>query len=155
LAIETISILDALGAQKAVLADLIGTSYGQVLKVAFGTDGTLTLAEPGIGLPVQIAGSDITVSVAQTRPSASAVTSVSASAASVQLLAINTNRKDCALYNDSTSAVRVKLGTTASATSFTAKLDAGGYYEIPYGYTGRIDAIWDSATGSMRITELT
>src|SRR5437763_752256 len=62
MAIETISVLDAVGATKNVLADLIGTDYGQVIKVAFGSDGALTLVDATNGLPVTIVGTP-TVSV--------------------------------------------------------------------------------------------
>jgi hypothetical protein len=48
----------------------------------------------------------------------------------------------------------LKLGATASATSFTTKMNPGAYYEVPFGYTGAIDGIWDTATGNARITEL-
>ena len=59
MAIETISIKDAADVTKNVLADLIGSDYGQVIKLAFGTDGTLTLVEPTVGLPVALlAGSN-------------------------------------------------------------------------------------------------
>jgi hypothetical protein len=50
----------------------------------------------------------------------------------------------------------VKLGTTASATSFTKKMAVGEYWEVPFGYTGRIDGIWaNDASGAARITEIT
>ena len=45
MAIETISIKDAADVTRTVLADLIGSDYGQVIKLAFGADGTLTLVE--------------------------------------------------------------------------------------------------------------
>jgi len=95
-----------------------------------------------------------TISVSQTA-STSSVTSVSGSASSVQLLAANTTRKGGTLYNDSTAILYLKLGTTASTTSFTVRILSNGYYELPISYTGRIDGIWASATGAARITELT
>ena len=49
----------------------------------------------------------------------------------------------------------VKFGTTASATSYTVKMVADAYYEVPFGYTGRIDGIWASANGNARVTEMT
>jgi hypothetical protein len=60
-----------------------------------------------------------------------------------------------AVFNDSTALLFVKLGATASATSFTVKLYQDGYFEVPFGYTGIIDGIWASATGSARVTEVT
>ena len=54
MAIETISIKDAADVTRTVLADLIGSDYGQVIKLAFGADGTLTLVESSVGLPVAL-----------------------------------------------------------------------------------------------------
>lgn len=90
------------------------------------------------------------------RVSTSTLSNVSASASSVSLLASTSGRKGAMFFNDSTSPAYLKLGATASTTSFTVKMFAYSYYELPMPvYTGAIDAIWDSATGSMRITELT
>lgn len=87
----------------------------------------------------------------------SSITSVSGSASSVSLLASNANRKGAAFYNDSSAILYLKLGATASTTSYTVQLVAGAYYEIPFitPYTGAIDGIWASAAGAVRITELT
>jgi hypothetical protein len=153
MAIETISILDAAGATKLVKADVIGTDYAQVLKVAFGTDGTLTLAETGIGLPVNIENAP---TVNQARSSVCTRTSVSASASSVQLLALNTSRKSSTVHNDSSATLYIGCGTAAvSLTDFTYKIAPDGFVEIEYGFTGKLNGIWSSATGSARISEFT
>ena len=91
------------------------------------------------------------------KPDTSAVTSVAAAAASVSLLAANPSRRGATFFNDSASAnLFVKLGTTASATSFTVMVPPSGYYEVPSpAYTGAIDGIWSAAVGAARITELT
>ena len=81
------------------------------------------------------------------------VTSVNSSASSVMLLSANVGRQGAGIFNDSTAALYVKLGATASTTSFTAKIAAGAYFEVPYGYVGRIDGIWESANGAARVTE--
>lgn len=82
-------------------------------------------------------------------------TSVNDTAVSTTLIASNANRLGATIFNDSTVALYVKLGGTASTTSFTIKLDAQDYYEIPFGYTGVVDGIWASdASGAARITEL-
>lgn len=78
---------------------------------------------------------------------------VVSSATSVTLLAANTARIGATIFNDSTAILYVKLGTTASATSHTIQMAAGTYYEVPFGYNGRIDGIWASANGNARITE--
>lgn len=80
---------------------------------------------------------------------------VAGSASSVTLLAANPSRLGAAIFNDSTADLYVKLGATASATSFTIKLDQDGYYEVPFQYTGVIDGIWGSATGAARVVEFT
>jgi hypothetical protein len=62
------------------------------------------------------------------------------------------------IYNDSLVVMYVKFGTTASATSFTYYLAAGATLELPSSpglYTGRIDGILASSTGTARVTELT
>lgn len=84
------------------------------------------------------------------------LTNVSASASSVQLLAANANRVGLIIFNDSTSSLYMKFGTTASTTNFTLKVFQGSSYEMTLPiFTGRIDGVWDVAVGSARITELT
>jgi len=80
---------------------------------------------------------------------------VSASATNVTVLAANTARLGATIYNDSNSPVNIKLAATASATSFAVRMSPGGYYEIPFGYNGIIDGIWDVANGSARVVEFT
>jgi hypothetical protein len=103
--------------------------------------------------PVSIAA---IVTTKETRAATTAVTSVNDSAANQTLLASNANRLGATIHNDSTVALYLKLGATASLTSFTVKMAADSYFEVPYGYTGIIDGIWASdASGAARITELT
>ena len=87
----------------------------------------------------------------------SSVTSVADSATNVTLLAANTARLGATIWNSSTAVLFVKLGATASASSFTVQLIPGAYYEVPFGYRGIIDGIWasDPGTGAAVITELT
>lgn len=95
--------------------------------------------------------------VNQSRSSSSAITSVASSASSVSLLASNSSRKGATFFNESTTILYLKLGATASTTSYTVQMPAGSYYELPFiqTYTGAIDGIWSSANGNVRITELT
>jgi len=95
----------------------------------------------------------ITTSAA--RPSTSVTSSVAGSMSSVVLLASNSIRLGATIYNDSSALLYVKLGTTASTTDYTIKLFPLSYYEVPYGYTGAIGAVWSAATGFARIDELT
>lgn len=81
---------------------------------------------------------------------------VSQSDTSVTLLVANSSRVGAIIVNDSNADLYIKFGTTASLNSFTVKLEKNDYYELPFKYTGRIDAIWDSSgSGVARITELT
>jgi hypothetical protein len=98
-----------------------------------------------------------TVPTAEIASTTSTVTSVASSATNVTLLSSNSSRKNAMFYNDSTQILYLKLGTTASSTSYTVQLVAGAYFELPIGkiYTGEIDGIWASANGNCRITELT
>lgn len=87
----------------------------------------------------------------------SVLSNVPGSGSSVTVLAANAARLGFTLYNDSDSPVNVKLGATASSTSFTRRLlpqDVVSTQDLGINYTGKIDAIWDSATGAMRVTEL-
>jgi hypothetical protein len=86
------------------------------------------------------------------------LSNVATSTASATLLASNAARKGAVIYNDSLVVMYVKFGTTASATSFTYYLAAGATLELPSSpglYTGRIDGILASSTGTARVTELT
>lgn len=82
---------------------------------------------------------------------------VAGSASSVTLIALNTGRRGFTIWNDSSAILYVKFGATASTTSCHVKMVADAYYESPAGflYTGVIDGIWASATGSARIGEFT
>lgn len=99
------------------------------------------------------------VYVVQKGPTAT-LANVAGSATSVTLLAANDARIGAQITNDSSALLYIKFGTTASTTSYTVVLAGAAsapfsYYEIPAGYTGRIDGIWASATGNARVTEIT
>lgn len=106
--------------------------------------------------PLMGAGPTGTGSMRQTIANAATPTSanVAASITNVTLLASSATRLGAAFYNDSSSAMYLKLGATSSTTSFTVKLVAGAYYEIPgpHIYSGIVDGIWDTATGTCRVT---
>lgn len=98
---------------------------------------------------------DSTGQVRITPSTTPAQSSVAGSASNVTLLAANSSRRGATIFNDSTATLYLKLGATASTTSYTVQLTQNDYYEVPFGYTGIIDGIWGSATGNARITELT
>lgn len=104
--------------------------------------------------PVSVAA---TLATQRVRAATSNVTSVADTASSTTLLASNANRLGASIHNTSSAVLYVKFGTTASATDFTVRMAQYDYYEVPDGYTGRIDGIWatDPGDGAAKITELT
>lgn len=126
----------------------------RVLPVGLMADETSTdsVDEGDVGVPRMTLNRKQIVAVRSTTPTLS---NVSASATSVTVLAANSARDGATIWNDSSAILYLKLGATASATSCTVKMVADAYYEVPYGYTGIIDGIWASATGSARVTEIT
>lgn len=86
----------------------------------------------------------------------SATTNVTSSTSNVTVLAANSSRLGASIVNDGNSRLFLKLGATATTTSFTVKLSSQDSYEVPFGYTGIIDGIWSpNVSGSARVTEFT
>lgn len=115
-----------------------------------GQRGPLVVTGPNGALPVTTSNANSTATLSN----------VGDSATSVTVLASNANRRGAIIANDSTAVLMVKMGATASATSFTQAIpgNANGVYsyEVPFGYTGIIDGIWASdAGGNARVTEIT
>ena len=138
-----------------------------LLQAGIDLTGTARSFRPNGETPAHVASTDNTQNNSQyllvdaneyliirNKATTSSLSNVASSATSVTLLSSNILRLGATIYNDSTAILYVKFGTTASTTSFTIKMQPDGYYEIPFGYTGRIDGIWASATGSARVMEL-
>ena len=106
---------------------------------------------PGVG--------GIPVTFVSNAPATAALTSVASSVVSVVALAANANRKQYFMYNATNKPVNLAYAATASATSFTIIIPAGGNYQSDLdGYTGEISAIWPSAPSagpSLHVTEVT
>jgi hypothetical protein len=95
--------------------------------------------------------------VTEQKSATATLANVASSASSVTLQASNSSRKGLNIFNDSTAILYVKFGATASTSSYTVQIAAGGYYELPASpalYTGIVDGIWASANGNARVTEL-
>lgn len=96
-------------------------------------------------------------------PATATSTQIASAAADTLLLAANTARKGATIYNNADKVLHLKLGsgaaTTANSTIDLAAETAGlsgGYYEVPYGFTGQIRGIWEAApTGTANVVELT
>jgi hypothetical protein len=81
-------------------------------------------------------------------PATATHTSVGDSASSVALTAANAARLWVHITNDSTAVLYVKLGATASATDYAARLEQYDTVKVyGYEYTGVIHGIWSSDAG--------
>ena len=159
---QAVVLADSSGAEKTTLATTVvdggNVTLGAQADAAASTDtGTFSLVAF-----IKRSLQNWTTLLAKTwptkesQPSSSAVTSVANSTSNVTLLSSNASRRSATVFNDDTAAnLYVKLGATASTSSFTIKMAPGGYYEFPYPcFTGQVDAIASAATGSARITEM-
>lgn len=147
---------DAVAVKSAIFGHTTGGGGGW-FPVKVTPSGALTVETDlggvvsGSNLLVQDSGLSLPIS-----SSAAEVYSISDQATSATLLNANALRKGWAIFNDSTAALYLKFGATASATDFSVKLVAGAHYEqMGHGvYTGRVDGIWASdASGAARCTE--
>lgn len=150
-AVMTVDILPANGTV-AYLADLPGGVTDIRVRATAWTSGTATVylapsgqvAMPVVSIGNQNAGTGTTTSVTGT------------TTANTTLSAVNAGRRGVSVYNDSSSSLFILAGTgTESATVFTYKAPAGGYWETPFGFTGRIAGHWVTANGAARVTEFT
>lgn len=118
--------------------------------ILVGTDGEPYTAGSGGG-----GGTSGSVDVDNLRGPSSTVSVVASSVPSVQLLAANTSRIEAIIYNDSpTDTLYVKYGTSASASSFTMKLEPDDAVSVDT-YTGIIHGAWSAANGDAKVTEVT
>jgi hypothetical protein len=144
------------------VADITGTislPTGAATESTLSTlDGKVTACNTGsVTLASQANPFTSAIPVEPETVSTSSVTSTSASASSVTVLASNASRKLAIFVNDADKIAYVKLGGTASTTSYSYKLQPNSTLELAQPvYTGVVDAIWEtSPTGAMRVTELT
>ena len=127
-----------------IATDDVGGAHYQRVKLNWGVDGARVDTSDTDPLPV-----------VSERGATATLANVAASATSVTLQASNTGRRGWMIHNDSSVECYVKLGSTASSTSYTKKLEAFEHWVLPFLYTGIITGIWASATGNARVTELT
>lgn len=110
-----------------------------------------------LALLVVLTGADTSVPIsARPLSTTSTVTQVAPLTVTQTLLAANTLRMGAIVFNDSASLLYLKLGASASSSSFTVKVQSRGYYELPSGYAGIVDAVSSSVSGTDQIlvTEL-
>ena len=113
-------------------------------------DSSDTLRAVSSAKPLPVSGS-----FASPLASTAVLTSLTSSASTQIVLALNTSRRGFILVNESTGTCYVAFAATASATAYTIVLNPGMTYQNEsVMYTGVISAIWVPANGFLRITEL-
>lgn len=101
--------------------------------------------------PLPISG---TVSITDTSSTGATPTNFS-SLTYATISASNASRKGLTLFNEGPGLLYVTLGTsTTTSSSFTVRMSAGDYYEVPFGYIGLVGGIFGTA-GNARVTEIT
>jgi hypothetical protein len=113
----------------------------QRVKVQIGADGAAADINVGNAMPVR------------TVASSSSVNAVSTSGTSATLASASAGRLRIIVVNDSSATLYVKYGTTASSSDWTVKLAPDSTLDED-AYTGRIDAVLSTGTGTARVTEL-
>jgi hypothetical protein len=83
--------------------------------------------------------------VQQARCATSTPAQIDAVPSTATLFASNTARRGASVFNNATSDLYLHLGSGASTETFTLKIAAGGYYEVPFWWTGIVTGIWPSA----------
>lgn len=92
--------------------------------------------------------------VTSTGSSASTLTSPNVTNVQTAVLAANLLRKGGTIENEGPDIVYLAFNNVVSLSVYTVQVASGGYYEIPYGYTGVIVGICPTSTGQLRVTEL-
>ncbi len=93
------------------------------------------------------------VNVQPATSSTAASSTITAATSSTSILAANAARKGATIWNNSTAILYLDLDAAASTTDYAARLQAGGYYEIPYGFTGAVSGIWSAVNGNALVRE--
>lgn len=157
----------AISAAGAALVKIDQTTPGTTNLVALSAETTKVIGTINIAAAQTVAtvttvtavtGITNTVVTKEVRAATPTQTSPANSASSFTVLAANANRLGATIFNDDTAVtgatLKLKLGATASASSFTVEIAPRGYYEVPFGYTGIIDGIASAASGNARVTEV-
>lgn len=136
---------------------------GRLQRIAQRLTSLIALMPQSLGPQVKSASLSVTlasdtgslpVAITPQVSSTASPTRISISTASATLLSANTNRIGAIIYNEGAAALFVKLGASASTTSYTVKLASGAFYVVPEVYTGRIDGVTDTGTGAALATEI-
>jgi hypothetical protein len=105
-------------------------------------------------LALESGGNLDTLVASVANPSTATVTTVTMTGATDSLVSANASRKGLYVFNNAAKDVYVKLGTSASAISFTVKLADQQYFELPSPvYTGAVTA-FATVGGDVLVTEV-
>lgn len=150
-------VTDAAGATQTTLAAVLAkltadpatqTTLAAVLAKLSADPATAT------GVAAVLAAVQGVLSTKSTALTSATPAQIASSATAVTLQASNAARRSLIVFNDSTSVLYLRYGGTASSTSYTVKVAAGGYWEMPLpAFTGAVSAIWASANGFAYVTE--
>jgi hypothetical protein len=143
---------------KLLTDDTGAGGHAQVIKLAQSGDGVASLvgADASNGLDVDVTRVQGSVTTAPDTVASATTTQKASSATSITLAASNASRKGLYIFNDSLYVLYVKLGATASTTSYLCQIGPGGFWEMPNRpvYTGVVDGIWATAGGNAYVTEV-
>lgn len=148
---------NGLKVEDTALASLITSTaiptsiFGDTAETAASSD----TATSGLNGLLKRIAQNITSLIGLFSASSATLSSVASGVSSAQLLASNSSRKGAVIVNTDAYDLYIKYGTTASTSSFTYIVPAGGTWEMTQRvYTGRIDGIWaGDGSGSAYITE--
>jgi hypothetical protein len=98
-----------------------------------------------------------TVTMSMQRSLTSSISTVARSVTSQTILAANGYRNGASIFNDSNAVLYLRLSSgPATTTSYSTKLGAQSYFEVPEKYSGVINGVWASAgSGNAHVTEYT
>ncbi len=146
------------GVQRVAIASdndalTVKQATGTNLHVVVDTTSTTAVTQAtGTNLHAVIDSGSVTA--VDSTASSTTIAQVASSATTTTLKALNASRKMLIIVNDSTQILYVKMGATASTTSYSFKLSAGETLELPRPmYTGVVDGIWATANGNAYVTE--
>jgi hypothetical protein len=141
-------------ATQAVTGTFFQTTQPVSLAVAPTTPvtGTFFQATQPVSGTVAVSG---TAATKEVRSSGSDATTASITTASATVLLANANRLGATVYNESGATLYLHMGATASLTAYVLQVAVGGYYEVPFSYTGALSGITAAATAVCRVVEVT
>lgn len=151
--VSTVTSLTQMNGQAIAMGT--GTRSAGTQRVTIATDDIVPASQSGTWTVQPGNTANTTPWLVRSTAATPAQTSPSVTNVSTSILASNSNRRGATIYNEGSAICYMKLGATASTTSYSCQIASGGYYEVPFGYTGAIDGITSAGTAQLRVTELT